>query len=119
MMDESKTPPTHMGSCRYLTWVPRGFGFVHHPIAILYHQVPNANLTIRNFFIAVGGGGSRGALLYAQQHGSHEDAPIFAAALPGAPLAGGCQQVRHSACPLMCWERGVRALERGTTLTRS
>jgi hypothetical protein len=21
--------------------VPRGFGFVHHSIAILYHQVPN------------------------------------------------------------------------------
>jgi hypothetical protein len=34
-------------------FVPRGFGFVHHSIAILYHQVPNPNLTIRNFFIAV------------------------------------------------------------------
>jgi hypothetical protein len=33
--------------------VPRGFGFVHHSIAILYHQVPNPNITIRNFFIAV------------------------------------------------------------------
>ena len=33
--------------------VPRGFGFVHHSIAILYHQVPNPNLTIRNFLIAV------------------------------------------------------------------
>ena len=33
--------------------VPRGFGFVHHSIAILYHEVPNPNLTIRNFFIAV------------------------------------------------------------------
>jgi hypothetical protein len=34
-------------------FVPRGFGFVHHSIAILYHQEPNPNLTIRNFFIAV------------------------------------------------------------------
>jgi hypothetical protein len=35
-------------------FVPRGFGFVHHSIAILYHQVPNPYLTIRNFFFAVG-----------------------------------------------------------------
>ena len=69
--------------------------------------MPNPNLTIRDFFIAVGGG-SRGALLYAQQHGSHEDAPIFAATLPGVPLAGGFLQVRHSACPLMCWVRVAR-----------
>jgi hypothetical protein len=34
-------------------FVPRGFGFVHHSIGILYHEVPNPNLTIRNFFIAV------------------------------------------------------------------
>jgi hypothetical protein len=31
-------------------FVPRGFGFVHHSIALLYHEVPNPNLTIRNFF---------------------------------------------------------------------
>ena len=34
--------------------MPRGFGFVHLSIAILYHQVPNPNLTIRNSLIAVG-----------------------------------------------------------------
>jgi hypothetical protein len=34
-------------------FVPRGFGFVHHSIAILYHEVPNLSITIRNFFIAV------------------------------------------------------------------
>jgi hypothetical protein len=51
-MDKSKTPPTHLGSCRYLT-LPRGFGFVHHSRAILYHEVPNPNITIRNFLIAV------------------------------------------------------------------
>jgi hypothetical protein len=34
-------------------FVPRGFAFVHHSIAILYHDVPNPNLTIRNFLIAV------------------------------------------------------------------
>jgi hypothetical protein len=33
-------------------FVPRGFRFVHHSIAILYHEVPNPNNTIRNFFIA-------------------------------------------------------------------
>jgi hypothetical protein len=33
--------------------LPRGFGFVHHSIAILDHQVPNLSITIRNFFIAV------------------------------------------------------------------
>jgi hypothetical protein len=35
-------------------FVPRGFGFVYHSIAILYHEVPNPNLTVRNFCIAVG-----------------------------------------------------------------
>jgi hypothetical protein len=34
-------------------FVSRGFGFVLHSIAILYHQVPNLSITIRNFFIAV------------------------------------------------------------------
>jgi hypothetical protein len=34
-------------------FVPRGFGFVHHSIAILYHEVRNPNLTIRSCFIAV------------------------------------------------------------------
>jgi hypothetical protein len=38
---------------------PRGFGFVHHSIAIFYHEVPNPHLTIRNFFIAVRGGRER------------------------------------------------------------
>jgi hypothetical protein len=54
-MDESKTPPTHLGSCRYLTLYRGLFGFVYHSIALLYHEVPNPYLTIRNFFIAVGG----------------------------------------------------------------
>ena len=35
-------------------FVPRGFGFIHHSIAILYHQVPNPNITIRNFVVAAG-----------------------------------------------------------------
>jgi hypothetical protein len=46
--------------------VPRGFGFVHHSIAILYHEVPNPNITIRNFFIGVGGPDSPSALRRAQ-----------------------------------------------------
>jgi hypothetical protein len=50
-MDESKTP---LGTIVPLSnFVPRGFGFVHHSIAILDHQVPNLSLTIRNFCIAV------------------------------------------------------------------
>ena len=53
MMDESKTPPTHLGSCRYLDLYRERFGFVHHSIAIFYHEVPNPNITIRNIFIAV------------------------------------------------------------------
>jgi hypothetical protein len=53
MMDESKTPPTHLGSCRYLDLYQGVFGCVHHSIALLYHEVPNPNLTIRNFSIAV------------------------------------------------------------------
>jgi hypothetical protein len=39
-MDESKTPPTHLGSCRYLTLCRGVFGFVYHSIAILIHEVP-------------------------------------------------------------------------------
>jgi hypothetical protein len=31
----------------------RGFGFVHHSRTIFCRAVPNPNLTIRNFFIAV------------------------------------------------------------------
>jgi hypothetical protein len=53
MMDESKTPPTHLGSCRYLTLY---LGVLDLSI-ILYHEVPNPHLTIRDFFIAVGGAG--------------------------------------------------------------
>jgi hypothetical protein len=33
----------------------RGFGFVHHSRTVFCHQVPNPNITIRNFFIAVQG----------------------------------------------------------------
>jgi hypothetical protein len=43
-------------------FVPRGFGFVHHSIAILYHQVPNLSITIRLFhrnFLTRGRGGSQ------------------------------------------------------------
>ena len=34
----------------------RGFGFVHHSRTLFCRAVPNPNITIRNFFIAVGGG---------------------------------------------------------------
>jgi hypothetical protein len=48
-----QNPSNPFGIVPLSNFVPRGFGFVHHSIAILYHQVPNPNLTIRNFFIAV------------------------------------------------------------------
>jgi hypothetical protein len=48
-----QNPSNSFGIVPLSNFVPRGFGFVHHSIAILYHEVPNPNLTIRNFFIAV------------------------------------------------------------------
>jgi hypothetical protein len=51
-MDKSKTPPIHLGSCRFLTGC-RGVLHLSIIIAILYHQVPNPDLTIRHFSIAV------------------------------------------------------------------
>jgi hypothetical protein len=52
MIDESKTP---LLDCHrpLSNFVPRGFGFVHHSIAILYHQVLNPIITIRNFFLSL------------------------------------------------------------------
>jgi hypothetical protein len=47
-----QNPSNPIGIVPLYNFVPRGFGFVHHSIAILYHEVPNPNLTIRNFFIA-------------------------------------------------------------------
>jgi hypothetical protein len=48
-----QNPSNAFGIVPLSNFVPRGFGFVHHSIAILYHQVTNPNITIRNFFIAV------------------------------------------------------------------
>ena len=53
----------------------RGFGFVYHSRTIFCRAVPNPNLTIRNFFIAVGGqpprerGLSKSTLGGGRQHG--------------------------------------------------
>jgi hypothetical protein len=47
-------PSNPFGIVPLSNFVPRGFGFVHHSIAILYHEVPNPNITIRNCLIAVG-----------------------------------------------------------------
>ena len=47
-------PSNPFGIVPLSRFVPRGFGFVYHSIAILYHEVPNLSVTIRNFFIAVG-----------------------------------------------------------------
>jgi hypothetical protein len=49
-----QNPSKTLGIVPLSNFVRRSFGFVHHSIAILkYHEVPNPNLTIRNFFIAV------------------------------------------------------------------
>jgi hypothetical protein len=61
-----QNPSNTLGIVPLSNFVPRGFGFVHHSIAILYHEVPNPNITIRNFFIAVprrGTNQSRGSVL--------------------------------------------------------
>jgi hypothetical protein len=52
-MDDSKNPSNPFGIVPLSNFMLRGFGFVYHSIALLYHEVPNPNLTIRNFFIAV------------------------------------------------------------------
>jgi hypothetical protein len=48
-----QNPSKPFGIVSLSNFEPRGFGFAHRSIAILYHEVPNPNLTIRNFFIAV------------------------------------------------------------------
>jgi hypothetical protein len=48
-----QNPSNPFGIVPLSNFAPRGFGFVHHSIAILYHEVPNPNLTIRDFSIAV------------------------------------------------------------------
>jgi hypothetical protein len=57
-----------------------GFRFVHHSIAILCHEVPNPNLTIRNFFIAVPGTAPAPLASPAPNHRGQENA---------APTGGG------------------------------
>ena len=39
----------------------RGFGFFHHSRTVFCRAVPNANLTIRNFFVAVPQAAAEGA----------------------------------------------------------
>ena len=48
-----QNPSTRLLIVPLSKFVLSGFGFVHDSIAIPYHEVPNPNLTIRNFFIAV------------------------------------------------------------------
>jgi hypothetical protein len=47
-----QNPSNPFGIVPISKFAQRGFGFVHHSMAILYHEVPNPNVTIRNFFIA-------------------------------------------------------------------
>jgi hypothetical protein len=45
-----QNPSNTFGIVPLSNFVPRGFGFVHHSIAIIDHEVPNPNLTIRALF---------------------------------------------------------------------
>jgi hypothetical protein len=47
-----QNPSNAFGVVPLSNFVPRGFGFVDQSIAILDHEVPNPNLTIRDFSIA-------------------------------------------------------------------
>jgi hypothetical protein len=49
-----QNPSNPFGIVPLSNFVPRGFGCVHHSIALLDHEVPNPNLTIRDFCTAVG-----------------------------------------------------------------
>jgi hypothetical protein len=51
-----QNPSNPIGIVPLSNFAPRGFGFVHHSIAIFYHEVPTPNLTIRNFFSSLQGG---------------------------------------------------------------
>jgi hypothetical protein len=75
-----QNPSNAFGIVPLSNFAPRGFGFVHHTIAILYHEVPNPNLTIRNFFIAV--------------WGPCADAGAGGVGARGVPRRGGGQQGR-------------------------
>jgi hypothetical protein len=48
-----QNPSNPFGIVPLSNFAPRGFGFVHHSIAIRYDEVPNLTITIRNSFIAV------------------------------------------------------------------
>ena len=66
-----QNPSKPVGIVPLSRFVLRGFGVVHHSIAILYHEVPNPNLTIRNLSSLAPGRGARpagrGGLLAAGQ----------------------------------------------------
>jgi hypothetical protein len=72
-----QNPSNPVGIVPLSNFVPRGFGFIHHSIAILYRAVPNPDLTIRDFFhrrfqgelFERGGAASQKTLWKAKQRG--------------------------------------------------
>jgi hypothetical protein len=100
-MNESKTPLNPFGIVPLSKFVPRGFGFVHHSIALLCHEVQTLISRFANFFIAV--------------RGRHGDPPPAAAA---SLLAGGSSQAevesRHTPNPAAAAQRraGPATVER-------
>ena len=99
MMDKSKTPPIHLGSCRNSNFVRRGFGFVHHSIAILYHEVPNLISRFATFSSQYGARATAADAVRAAEHQHHARAERGArckAPRHGALAAGETTQQR-------CW----------------
>jgi hypothetical protein len=90
-------------------FVLRGFGFVHHSIAILYHEVPYPNLAIRNFFIAVWRPGSLGrdrvGLLRPWGWVRMVEAGVAELAVRGA---GDAEDANHAPGPALCHVQAVR-----------
>jgi hypothetical protein len=90
-MDKIQNPSNQFGIVPLSYFVPMGLGFVHHSIAFLYHEVPRTYLTIRDSFIAVGGGAGR-----AQQGGVPQRRRERVREGDAAPQdAGGARQHAH------------------------
>ena len=68
-----QNPSNPFGIVPLSNFVLGEFGFVHHSIAILDHEVPNPNLTIRDVLIAVAGGRAAGDAALRDAQGDARD----------------------------------------------
>jgi hypothetical protein len=74
-------------------FVPRGFGFVHHSIAILYHEVPNLKLISR--FATFSSQYSRACALVALERKRAQSLPQPARCLRAISTHLDARRVRH------------------------